>query len=101
MSIFEKASGHSGLRRLLVATAVVLAVSLATGSLVPAQTPQDPTDTAPPGAPSALGDSTDGKLGETSASHGLTNERDVEAFLDELFARQLESYESQAPPSRW
>jgi CubicO group peptidase (beta-lactamase class C family) len=93
MLLFEKDSGWSGPLRLLVATAVMLAVTLAMGSLAPAQTTKDPTGPAPPATPSALAGSTEGEPGEISTSRGPTDERDVEAFLDKCFARQLEDHE--------
>jgi CubicO group peptidase (beta-lactamase class C family) len=76
---------------LLVATTIVLAVTLATSSLVLAQTPQGPSGTRLP-APSVLVGSIDRTSGESSASRGPTDSQEVEAFLDNRFARQLKNH---------
>jgi CubicO group peptidase (beta-lactamase class C family) len=78
MSLFEKDTGRSGPLRLLVVAAVLLAVTLATGSLALAQTP-DPSTSAPAEKP--------------SADRGPTDEREVEAFLDGYVGHQLEDYD--------
>jgi CubicO group peptidase (beta-lactamase class C family) len=80
MLLFEKDTGRSGPLRLLAVAAVLLAVTLAAGSTALARTPlQGPSSSAPSENP--------------SADRGLTDEREVEAFLDGCVGHQLEHYD--------
>jgi CubicO group peptidase (beta-lactamase class C family) len=79
MSRLERTTGWSGALRWLVALLVLLAVVVATSSPALAQPPPVPSNPTP--------------SGERSASRGPADEREVEAFLDEILARQLEDYD--------
>ena len=76
---FQKAIRWLGALRRLVALLVLLAITVATSSPGLAQTPPDPSSPT--------------SSGEPSASRSPADEREVEAFLDDVLARQLESYD--------
>lgn len=82
----KKDSGHSGVLRWLMAFSIFLTIVLAAGSPGLAQAPPDPASRTPEG-------STERASEETSANRGSTDKREVEAFLDKSFARQLEDYQ--------
>ncbi len=82
----RKDSGRSGVLRWLMAFLILLAIVLAAGSPGLAQAPPDLSSRAPEG-------STEGASEETPANRGPTDGREVEAFLDQVLARQLEEYQ--------
>lgn len=89
MWLFKKDVGNSVVFRLLSAVLVLLVVAIVTAaeSPAPAQTPQGPSDPALDGANS---ESPAGQSPTESPSQsGSMDEREVEAFMDRFFARQL------------
>jgi len=84
MSPFEKQRNRP--YRSLLAALVILAVTLAAGSTALAQAPQDPLDQPPAETASEQGQ----PLAGAPARSGTVDGREVEDFMDEFFARQLE-----------
>jgi hypothetical protein len=84
MSPFERQSNRP--YRSLLATLVMLAVTLAADSTAMAQTLQDPSDPPPAEAASESGQPPGGE----PARGFPVEEREVEEFMDEYLARQLE-----------